>query len=118
MPTGFQGLGYRLALACLFSGFSGGPALAQDGIASLLMNAERPLIDKEAAKKIARIVIETHYDRESFIPSHRPAVDEEPAAWRVTFKNENRRSDLYELGFRTATLRIAKKDGAILSISR
>lgn len=109
---------YRLALACLFLGIAGEPALAQDGIASLLMNAERPLINQEAAKKIARIVLKTYYGRESFIPSHRATVEEEPTAWRVTFKNKNTTSDLYELGFRAATLRISKKDGAILSVSR
>lgn len=109
---------FGLVLACMTLAIAGEPVLAQDGIASLLMNAERPLIDREAAKKIARIVLKTYYGRESFIPSHRSVVDEEPTAWKVTFKNKNTTSDLYGLGFQAATLRISKKDGAILSISR
>lgn len=109
---------YRLALALLFLVIRGGPALAQDGIDSLLINAERPLINQEAAKKIARIVLKTYYGRDGFIPSHRAVVDEDSTSWRVTLKNKNSKSDLYNLGFRAATLRISKKDGAILSISR
>ena len=109
---------YRVALVCLSIVMPGDPALAQDAIASILINAERPLINQEAAKRIARIVLETYYGREGFIPSHRFVIEEETTAWKVTFENRNTASDLYKLGFRTATLRISKTDGAVLSISR
>jgi len=108
----------RLIALILLVGLLGEPALAQDGISTLMMNAERPLINEEAAKKMARIVIKTYYNRENFIPSHRASVLEEPDAWSVTFRNKNKTSDLYAMGFQTVTLRIGKKDGCILSVSR
>jgi hypothetical protein len=89
----------------------------------MALNSVQPFVSEGFAKKIALLVLDDRYPKDAFLSDGTSVAVDEGDVWLVTFKNslsvENSESLPMVNGVlipRTLTLKIRKRDAAILDI--